>query len=522
MNERLAILVAPRARALTRIAFVAIALFAAIVHGRAAQMRTAGLLDHDEAISLLAAAGKSAQATRLYDDQLAKTQVLRQAGEIQALLRPTGDTGFADVTASLRTRDIHPPLYFWLLHTLQRLGVTNETHLRLFGSSMLLAAAIILDRLVWPRATGLSRLIIFAILLLSPTFIAAATELRHYATLLPGVALSLAALVRLSDTGCGIRSTMLLIAIAPVLLMWTHLGSVVWIVVWAATLVAIAWRGPRPHRRAVIVGLSIAAASIVPLFVIYMRLLAVRATGAHSDAISISIAMREVFANASAAFVALPWRVQGGWTAVVPLVISFGAGAWVVRKRGVEDRLLFAAIATWTIGWVVLLAAGKLPPHATHPKYLFATTIGILAVFMRSCIPRHATWIVSGLGLMLLSQLIALPKVLARPPDTQMVSRLHDVQTMLVNDPKRGYLLPVVEEVPAWAKLIIMRPMRLPVGLNSTDDPLLVMEVKPLPGYPSSDDASRLNETLKHQHEQCETLADGPRRRLTLYRGRRH
>lgn len=522
MNERPAILVAPRARARTRIAFVVIASIASIVHVRSAQMRTAGLLDHDEAISLLAAAGKSAQATRLYDDQSAELPLVRQAGAVQALLRPTGDTGFADVTASLRTRDIHPPLYFWTLHAIQRLGLKNETHLRLFGSILLLAAAVILDRLVWPKATGLSRLIIFAMILLSPTFVEAANELRHYAMLLPGVALSLAALVRLSEAGCGIRSTTLLIAIAPVLLMWTHLGSIVWIVIWSATLIAIAWRSAWPRRRAVIVGLSMAAASIVPLFVIYMNLLAVRAAGAHSDAISISTAMREVLANASAAFVALPWRFQGGWTAVVPLVVSFGAGAWVVRKRGVGDRLLFAAIGIWTIGWIVLLAAGKLPPHATHPKYLFATTIGILAVFMRSCTPRHATWIVSGLGLMLLSQLIALPQVLGRPPDTQMASRLHDVRTMLVNDPKRGYLLPIVEEMPASAKLIIMRPMRMPAGLNSTDDPLLVMEIKPLPGYPSSDDASRLNETLKHQHEQCETLADGPRRRLTLYRGRRH
>jgi len=80
-----------------RVAFAAIAIVAAAVHVRASQMRSLGLLEHDEAISLLAAAGKSLQADALYEDQSADPPVRRSAASLQAMLRPTGDPGFADV-----------------------------------------------------------------------------------------------------------------------------------------------------------------------------------------------------------------------------------------------------------------------------------------------------------------------------------------------------------------------------------------------------------------------------------------
>ena len=218
MNERTTHPVAPRTSALARVAFAIVALIAAIVHVRAAQMRTAGLLDHDEAISLLAAAGKSQRAARLYDDQSAEPPVERTAGSIRDLLGLTGDTGFADVTASLRTYDIHPPLYFWSLHAIQRAGITNEACLRLFGSILLLAAAMIFDRLIWPDSNRLLRVLAFAVLLLSPTLIATAVELRHYAMLLPGFALSWAAVMQLSNPARRQGTTVGLIALAPMLL----------------------------------------------------------------------------------------------------------------------------------------------------------------------------------------------------------------------------------------------------------------------------------------------------------------
>ena len=157
MSERTANSVAPRTSAQTRVAFVLIGLVAAIVHVRAAQMRTAGMLEHDEAISLLSAAGKADVALRLYDDQAADTAPMRQAAALRAMLRPSSDTGFADVRASLHDRDIHPPLYFWMLYAAQRCSLSSETALRLLGSLVLLASALTLDRFAWPRATPMPR-----------------------------------------------------------------------------------------------------------------------------------------------------------------------------------------------------------------------------------------------------------------------------------------------------------------------------------------------------------------------------
>ncbi|MCB9853858.1 MAG: hypothetical protein H6819_12230, partial [Phycisphaerales bacterium] len=232
MNERTANSVAPRTNAPTRIAFALIAVVAALVHVRAAQTRTAGLLDHDEAISLLDAAGKADRALALYDDQSADPPIARSAASLQAMLRPAGETGCSDVIASLRLHDIHPPLYFLLLHAAQRIGAHSEVSLRLLGSLFLLLSAVILDRFVWPQARIVIRLLAFAILLLSPALIATAIELRQYALLMLGLSVSLAALVRLAQAPAGWRLDATLIALGASLPIWTHFGSLLWLLIW--------------------------------------------------------------------------------------------------------------------------------------------------------------------------------------------------------------------------------------------------------------------------------------------------
>lgn len=519
MNERTANPVAPRTTAPTRIAFVIVASIAAIVHVRAAQMRTAGLLEHDEAISLLAAAGKSEQAYALYEDQTADPPIERSAASLQQLLRPTGDTGFGDVSASLRAYDIHPPLYFWLLHASQRCGVRSETLLRLLGSIMLLLAACILDRLVWPASNPVVRLFAFAILLLSPTMIGVAIELRQYPILLPGVALSLAALVQTSDPKQIERTVVALLMIAPAMLLWTHFGTIVWIAVWAIAVLLLARSCGLRRIRSIAVGLTIAALAGVPLLVLYGPLLVVRSAQSDAHALTLATAGFNVFANSAKLLVTLPWRVQSTWLAVAPLALAFIAAAWLSRQRRRCDAVQLAAVALWLLLWSMLLAIGKLPPHAVTTKYLLVPAIGLTAVLVRSISSESSVRVATVVGaIALVSHLIALPGALKLPTDAPIAAALHDVRMLIVNDPKRGYLLPIADELPASAKVIIARPIRAPNDLQS---PLLVLEVKPLPDFPASVAAGQLREFLDSQYEQREVLADGPRRRMTLYRDRR-
>lgn len=525
MNERTANPVAPRGPASTRIVFAIVAMIAAFVHVRAAQVRSSGLLDHDEAISLLAAAGKSDQALLLYGDQSADPPVVRSAAALQSLLQPTGETGFADVLVSLRDRDIHPPLYFWLLHAAQRCGVHSEMWLRLLGSMMLLLSAVIMDRGVWPQSRVVLRLLAFATLLLSPTLIATAIELRQYALLFLGISVSLAAIVRCSDSTNTPGLNAVLIGIAPSLLIWTHLGSAIWIAIWGATLLVVGgFAGPAP-RKSLVVG--------IPLAALLAALLAFLLRGSWGDRVhpgfevtSLASAAFHVLANAVRPLVSMPWQWQGSWIAVLPMfaAIALAIGLMVRRPTRVDLGLLAASLL-WLIAWIGLLAAGKLPPHAIGTKYLLAPALALLAVLIRSCRPETpsmtAGFVIVVAWCCLLTHLAGLPSVLRTPGDATIAAQLRDVRTVFVNDPKRGYLLPIVDKLPADAKLCIMRPLRMPSELASIAEPLLVVEVKPLPGYPSSDEAERLNEFLSSQHERREVLADGPRRRLTLYRHRR-
>lgn len=523
MNERRPNPGAPRTSAPTRIAFVVIACIAIVVHVRAARMRSAGLLEHDEAISLLAAAGASRQAAALYAGHL--SPVAHSAESLQKLLRPTGDSGFAGVVSALRNFDIHPPLYFWLLHVAERVGVRSTTLLRMMGSLFLLVAAIVFDRLVWPLSNRLIRVLAFALILLSPSLVEAATELRQYALLLPAVAISIAALVRLSETSTRWGLTVAMIAIAPVLLLWTHFGAIVWLAIWTLLLAVLAWRSRRPQRLAVAIGLAVAALCIAPLVFIYAGVLAQRSAVTHGGALSPVTAAYDVLAGSAQLLVAMPWSIRTTWVAIAPTLAAFAIAAWLIRRRPFADKLLLAAAAIWMIAWMELLSLGKLPPHAVQPKYLVVPALAGLAVMMRCCTPsvgRAKQHIVTiGMGGMLLLNVIELPGALARPKNAHVANALHGVQTVVVNEPKRGYLFPIVNELPPTARVYIGQPMRLLHDADALGDPLLVLEIKPTPGQPSSADAIHLIDILQTQYERHEVLASGPRRRMTLFRDRR-
>lgn len=527
MNQRIPNPVAPRTSALTRIAFVAVALVAAIVHGRAAQMRSSGLLEHDESISLLEAAGSAPSAEELYQAHPARVSGGYPAESLQTLLRPMNDCGFGCVTSALRQFDIHPPLYFWLLNAAERLGIHSMSLLRMLGSFLLLAAAILLDRLVWPQSNQLVRILAFALILLSPSLVGVATELRQYALLLPGFALSVAAVVQLSQMSSRWTRGAAQIAIAPVLLIWTHFGMVVWLAIWSLLLMVLAWRGRRPQRLAVAAGFAVAAVFIAPLFVVYAGMLAQRSAATHGGALSPLTAVCDILAGSAELLVALPWSIRATWVEILPMLGAIAMAVWLVRRRPFADKLLLAAAAIWMIGWAELLSLGKLPPHAVQPKYLVVPAIAGLAVVVRcgtATVGRPGLRIVVlALAGMLLLNFIELPASLRTPPDARVAASLHGVQALIVNDPKRGYLFPIVEKLPPSARVYVAQSMmQLPGEPDALGDPLLVLEIKPAPNYPSSAYEIRLNELLKTQYEQCELLADGPRRKLTLYSDRRN
>lgn len=116
--------------------------------------------------------------------------------------------------------DIHPPLYFYLLHAWLSLAGTSEEALRLLSaglSTLLVPVLAVLGRRAGGRATGL---VAGALAAINPFFVYYGQETRMYALLALLSAVAFYALVRASE---GQRRWWAVFAGAASLALWTHL-----------------------------------------------------------------------------------------------------------------------------------------------------------------------------------------------------------------------------------------------------------------------------------------------------------
>src|SRR5829696_621608 len=99
---------------------VAVVLLACTLAGATGLRMAAGAekrgITHDEAISYLAAACNEGEYARLTFGRRPPYGRWAPASEWKALLRPARPLCLATIARDLGDEDIHPPLYFWLLH----------------------------------------------------------------------------------------------------------------------------------------------------------------------------------------------------------------------------------------------------------------------------------------------------------------------------------------------------------------------------------------------------------------------
>ena len=86
----------------------------AAVSLRVGLLRNSEELEHDDGISLLAATGHQADFVRAVDAELKQRWV--EVAEWKKLIRSEAGYAFRQIGHDLSRYDIHPPLYFWLLH----------------------------------------------------------------------------------------------------------------------------------------------------------------------------------------------------------------------------------------------------------------------------------------------------------------------------------------------------------------------------------------------------------------------
>lgn len=512
-----------------RWAFVALIVVLSALHLAAAARRSAGLLEHDEAISVLTAAGQMPRLFALH--QPSDSVQAMSAAELQALLRPSAETTTGDVLNALLDHDQHPPLYFLMLRGLLRLEAGSPFRARLFGTVMLLIAAWAANRWIWPRASAAGRWVGLAWLVGSVVMVEVATELRQYAVVILGTTLSVAALVMLWEEQPPRRRVVVLLTLAPALLLWAQYGTVVWVAVgMAAILVWLAvtgWRRwPTPVAAAMISGLLLS-----PLA--WWRLQTTQGFAAASSSLA------DVWHQAGlplceavqGAWLPAPWFwqnqtvVMAGAAVVVLLLITLAG-----RGMPAVDRALVAAALAWGGLWVLLLYGGWVPIHAVQAKYLAPLIVVPLVVLVRASAasrPRWVRWLSVGfVGVSLVANAAAWGGKFGERPDAALLVALAETRCLMTDSLSRGYVLPLVEKLPPDAVVLLAPPGGADRDWASVQERLpreglMLVEVHRLPNAPRMSGMARLLERLASVYESQDVIWSGPRRRIMTFTGRR-
>jgi len=500
-----------------------------VVHCGVARSKSANLLEHDEAISLLVAAGKSQRVDTLYS-RMSYLQLLR-AADLQDLLHPTKDVRTRDVVRSLSQRDIHPPLYFLVLHGMGELGIHRQAVLRLLGTFIFFIAAWTANRWIWPNASPLARCLGTAWLLLTPTMVDIATELRQYAFVYLGVVVSIAALVVWWQQITPSRHAVMLLALGPVILLYSQFGTIIWVAV--GLIAAIGHLTARQWRRWRLLACSVSGATILLL---PLLLWAVQINLSRQDGPLQPIddfyggAFQPLCGSLAESWWLMPWRWRGSLFSPVMAALMLAVSALLAWRRGQPvDQVLWLAAFVWGGFWLAALTFGRIPPHAVEPKQLAPAILIPICLLVRAGIPGQpgagGRIAVGVLAVSVIGLSFGTARSLISSHEPVLAGALREADCLIADAPRRGYLLPLAEKMKPHARIVIAAPetaiAQWPtlVGLLP-DDRLLTAELGLPGGEGHQPDAAVFFDRLSRMYREVVPLWKGPRRTLTEFRHR--
>ena len=233
-------------------------------------LRTDGMLlkrhyYHDEAISFIAATGhENAYQDAAYAGGMTDRWVT--AGQWKALMEPAGFWVFGGIQSGLARTDMHPPLYFWVLHVWTAVfGVTPRTGVVL---NLIIATLTALSLFVLARrwlGDELEAAVVAAIWFASPPVVATSMMARHYDLVALFTVLLALAVTRAADTAKPLRARdLVLLAAVASAGMLTHYQFVLVILTGAAYAVIILVKRDRRRLLKTIGGMLAG----VPLFLL--------------------------------------------------------------------------------------------------------------------------------------------------------------------------------------------------------------------------------------------------------------
>jgi Dolichyl-phosphate-mannose-protein mannosyltransferase len=423
----------PRSRGAVRLAWglvVVSVVFAVILRVDLIDRKTQ--MDHDEGISYLAATGHQVEYEQALRGPGALTNRWVPASEWRRLLRRERFGVFATINRDLAATDIHPPLYFWLLHLwlwIADSSVTSGARLNLIFAALTGMALFGLARRAL-RSDGQAAVVV-VIWSLSPAAAAVSSVARPYdllATLT--VLLTWQALRYVDPTArAGVRESVL-VGVTAAAGALTHHHFAIVATGTALMVAALTWR--RAPRRPWPFVLSLGAGYAVLLVVMGEGVLAkvfrqqeqsraFPSTGLAERMAVVVTTFRQAWDPTDSLVRAadkltagkLPVRIAVAVAALsVAAAVMLDAGlrrqrsvvaSWYHESRGGPLAVLFLALWTTSVVVALYLSAAS-AGHAMGARYLAMSwpLLAFLPVTTLRVVPRGAAPLVLAYGLLLL------------------------------------------------------------------------------------------------------------------------
>jgi len=165
------------------------------------EIKAKSRLDHDEPISYLAATGHMGEYQRILRDRSPPYAQWAEARDWKRLWHPEDKFCFSRIARELAESDVHPPMYFWLLHVWSLMvGVHLWTGPAL-NLIIALTTAVFLYRLALSVfGDGLRAGLVALLWCASPNVISISIEARHYDLLALAAVMFVSALIRCVET----------------------------------------------------------------------------------------------------------------------------------------------------------------------------------------------------------------------------------------------------------------------------------------------------------------------------------
>ena len=340
-------------------------------------------LDHDEGISYLSATGHQGDYSRIDENRPFGTWV--EASEWKKFLQIEKILCFKQISSDLADHDIHPPLYFWLLHLWSLLfGIHLWT-----GPSLNILISIIAIPLLYALAYSILKnpieaAVVAFVWALSPTVMQVSCQARQYDLLALCTILLILQIVRCADTTRDFQSReFILLSISTAAGVLTHYHFS--IIIFGGALFLIA-RLIKKNIRRLASGIVSIAAGLFLFFLIHPHFF---------------ISARSQMAQAQAF----------GYAEIIPrlkaIVLTFGTFFWhgvpfiYIYSRAIIYKYIYPLFSIVLIAGLSIIYFKTRPGIADHSRktdhtgyyvlYFFLWTAGIIVLsYICFLSPKHA------------------------------------------------------------------------------------------------------------------------------------